>query len=118
MRVARKLEALHVAVRMSWVLGYACSLGLLALGCERKAPGPEECTQFAEEFVGVARSDPRATLANQADINEVTQLCLTVPYDRALIACAQSTGRARACFDVYKQRTRSVTTLAPPEPAP
>jgi hypothetical protein len=86
------------------------SIGLLALfstvsGCQRKAPGPDECLQFAEAFVGMARDDERSTLRVEAEIDEVVQLCLTVPYDRELIACAQS-GRARRCFDAYKLRTR------------
>ena len=76
------------------------------VACERKAPGPEECAWFAEAFVGTARDDEHTTLREQAAIDDVTQLCLTTPYDRELIACSQSTKRARACFDAYKVRTR------------
>jgi hypothetical protein len=107
MRVACSLSSPSVVVRASRVL---VGLGLLSLtlaGCERKAPGPVECSEFAEEFVQHARDDARTTPSQEADIDTVTQLCLTVPYDRELIACAQSTHRARACFDVYKQRVRS-----------
>ena len=76
-----------------------------ALGCERKAPGPEECQRFAEAAVGMTRDDERATLHIQAAIDEETQTCLTRPYDRALIACVESTGRARPCLELYKRRT-------------
>ena len=59
------------------------------LGERQGAPGPDECALFAEEFVGMARDDERVTLRLQAEIDEVTHLCLTSPYDRQLIACAQ-----------------------------
>jgi hypothetical protein len=81
-------------------------MGLAVLGCERKAPGPIECAAYAQAFVRVPGDDERLTLALESKIDDVTQLCLTTPYDRQLIACAQSTGRARDCFDAYKRRTR------------
>jgi len=79
---------------------------LLAAGCERKAPGPAECAEYAQAFVGVARDDETTTPHQQAAIDDVTQLCLTTPFDRELIACAQTTHRPRACFDAYKLRVR------------
>jgi hypothetical protein len=78
------------------------------LGCERKAPGPAECQRFAEAAVGMARDDERVTLHIQAAIDEETQTCLTRPYDRALIACVESTGRAHPCLELYKRRTGQV----------
>jgi hypothetical protein len=106
MRVARTLSPTSVAVRLSRALVSLGLLSLILIGCERKAPGPAECAEFAEEFVQHARDDARTTPSQEADIDTITQLCLTVPYDRELIGCAQSTHRARACFDVYKRRTR------------
>ena len=116
MRATGTHSARSASHRVGSALSAACLLAACLLGCERKAPGPVECSQFAESFVGVARNDERASLAAQSAIDEVTQLCLTVPYDRTLIACAQATGRARACFDAYKQRTRSTTTTPPRMP--
>jgi hypothetical protein len=78
---------------------------LALLGCQRKAPGPDECQRFAETAVGIRRDDDRATLHDQAAIDEETQTCLTRPYDRALIACVESTRRARPCLELYKRRT-------------
>ena len=80
-------------------------VGLALLSCERKAPGPEECLRFAETVVGISRDDPRITERLQASIDEETRTCLTRPYDRALIACVQSTGRAHSCIEAYKRRT-------------
>jgi hypothetical protein len=82
------------------------ALSSLAVGCERKAPGPVECAEYAEAFVGVARDDEATTPHQQAAIDDVTQLCLTTPFDRELITCAQTTRRPRACFDAYKLRVR------------
>jgi len=79
---------------------------LLSAGCERKAPGPVECAEYAQAFVGVARDDETTTPHQQAAIDDVTQLCLTTPFDRELITCAQATRRPRACFDAYKLRVR------------
>lgn len=106
MRVAhtRKLPMTLKQVRRA-LLGLVFVSSSL-VGCERKAPGPAECAWFAEAFIGMARDDEHATFREQAAIDDVTQLCLTTPYDRELIACSQSTKRARACFDAYKVRIR------------
>jgi hypothetical protein len=106
MRGARTLTGGRVAARARRASAALAFAGLTLLGCDRKAPGPTECTEFAEAFLGYSRSDEHVTFREQAEIDEVTQLCLTAPYDRNLIACARSTHRARACFDVYKERTR------------
>jgi hypothetical protein len=106
MREARTLTSGRIATRVGQASIGLAFAGLGLLGCDRKAPGPTECTEFAEAFLGYSRNDERITLREQAEIDEVTQLCLTVPYDRDLIACSRSTHRARACFDLYKQRTR------------
>jgi hypothetical protein len=85
----------------------SCCVILAPLGCERKAPGPAECADYAQAFVRDPDDDVRLSLELESKIDAVTQLCLTTPYDRELIACSRSTGRARACFDAYKRRTRS-----------
>jgi hypothetical protein len=105
MRAARSHRWLRFATRPRRAF---VALGLvgLVLGCERKAPGPFECAAYAQAFVRDPGDDERLTLELESKIDAVTQLCLTTPYDRQLIACAQSTGRARDCFDAYKRRTR------------
>jgi hypothetical protein len=92
----------------------ALALSLELCGCERKAPGPEECQHLAEIAVGIARDDPRITLRLEAQIDEETQTCLTRPYDRALITCVESTRRARPCLDEYKRRTGQAREPAAP----
>jgi hypothetical protein len=106
MRVARTLSTRTIATRgRRAFIGLSFSASIL-FGCDRKAPGPVECSEFAEAFVGYSREDEHTTPREQAELDDMTHLCLTVPFDRALIACARNTRQPRACFDLYKQRTR------------
>jgi hypothetical protein len=108
MRVARTLSSPTSATRGRRAFIGLTFSALVLLGCDRKAPGPVECSEFAEAFVGYSREDEHTTPRGQAELDDMTHLCLTVPFDRALIACARSTHQPRACFDLYKQRTRQV----------
>jgi hypothetical protein len=79
------------------------SLVLLATACERKAPGPDECIAFAVQAVGGGQALlRRAELRDQVD--ELTQRCLTTPYDRRLLSCMQTTGNLRACVAQFERR--------------
>jgi hypothetical protein len=106
MRSARKLRSPRIGKPLARTLAGLVCAGASLLGCDRKAPGPAECLAYAEAFVGISREDERINPDLESKIDAVTQLCLTTPYDRALIACAQSTQRARDCFDAYKRRIR------------
>jgi hypothetical protein len=79
-------------------------LGVSALACKRKAPGPEECARFAEAVVGVGRY---ITPVMAAQIETQTQECLTRPYDRELLDCVLVTRQARACLAAFRARTAS-----------
>lgn len=80
-------------------------LGTATLGCQRKAPGPEECARFAETVVGVGRY---ITPVMAAQIEAQTRECLTRPYDRELLDCVILTRQARGCLAAF--RARSATT--------
>ncbi|HEX3777612.1 MAG TPA: hypothetical protein VHV51_24250 [Polyangiaceae bacterium] len=101
MRAARTFMRAPRIARASFAL---FSIALF-VGCERKAPGPDECQHLAEIAVGIARDDPRITAQLEAQIDTEIQTCLTRPYDRELIACVETTRRARACLAEYKRRT-------------
>jgi hypothetical protein len=75
------------------------------LGCERKAPGPEECARFAEMAEQLGGSGPFMTPQIQAEIDELTRQCLTKPYDRALLACVEQTRQTRGCLESFRMRT-------------
>jgi hypothetical protein len=87
-----------------------CSIVLISgalafASCQRKAPGPSECHEFALRATGVrsgalVRADPRLRLV----VEELTLRCLTTPYDRELVACAQGPGDLRGCFAAFQTR--------------
>jgi len=86
----------------------AVGLSLLAAattGCQRKAPGPEECAQFAEAVVGAGRY---VTPVIAAQIERQTQECLTRPYDRELLQCVLLTRQAEACLRSFQFRKNSI----------
>ncbi len=74
--------------------------------CNRVAPGPAECSAFAQAFVGQSREAESASPVELGVIEKMTNLCLTTPFDRQLISCAQRSGQARACYNAYVQRVR------------
>ena len=75
------------------------------LGCERQAPGPDECARFAETVAGARRDSPFLTAEMQATIDVATRECLTEPYDHALLNCVIVTRQTRACLDAFRRRT-------------
>lgn len=85
-------------------------VALLTLACQRKAPGPEECRAFAYRAVGVTRAEQLRRPDVRDSVNELTQNCLTTPFDRELLQCVQLTGRLRACklsFDARRNAGNS-----------
>jgi hypothetical protein len=80
-------------------------LGAALCGCERKAPGPEECERFAEIVARMSTDSPLLTLELQAQIDEETRQCLTKPYDRELLACVETTHQAHGCLASFRQRS-------------
>jgi hypothetical protein len=76
----------------------------LALGCRRKAPGPEECIAFAELALGARNPAALALDSVQANVDELTTECLLTPYDRELIACVEQTGALRSCQRAFARR--------------
>ena len=92
----------------SVLLGRAFGLALAGsalLGCERKAPGPEECQRFAEMAVQMSTESPLLTPEVQAQIDEETRQCLTKPYARELLACVERTHQAHACLASFRWRS-------------
>ena len=85
-------------------LALAALLGVSLLGCERRAPGPEECAQFAQAAAGVSRDSPFLTPELLAKIDAATRECLTEPYDRALLNCVLVTRQTRVCLDDFRRR--------------
>jgi hypothetical protein len=84
----------------------------LAVACQRKAPGPDECHDLAVRWVGAVRGGlgaghrgRRARSAGDDDaVLERTTKCLTTPYDRALVECVRSSGAIVQCYEAFEAR--------------
>lgn len=89
------------------VVGLALLVTSVVLfGCERKAPGPAECLQFAYHVHGVTNGKDVRLARVRADVDELTRECLVTPYDREYLRCIQASGRVRLCQAAFATRRR------------
>lgn len=83
-------------------------LFLLATGCARKLPGPAECRAIALASIGVEPATPARALAAHvrlaAQAEEITQRCLTTPWDYQLLNCLGTGGSSRLCLTRFEAR--------------
>ena len=80
-------------------------IGLFTLlGCQRKAPGPEECQTFALAALGASRIQELAIVGAGEKYQELVRQCLTTPFDRKLVQCVQLSGRTRSCVQAFERR--------------
>ena len=96
---------------MKRVFAFALLL-VLAAGCTRKAPGPEECRTFALKMFGFRSEEDLevgspVSRALRPEVDGLTRECLVMPYDRELLRCALETGGARACRLAFDRRRSS-----------
>lgn len=82
--------------------------GLLALfalsGCQRKAPGPEACRDFALRAYGLRSEDDIRTEGTLDEVDELTTECLVTPYDRELLACIERGEATAHCLSQFSRR--------------
>ncbi|MEO6602351.1 MAG: hypothetical protein ABIQ16_20890 [Polyangiaceae bacterium] len=107
--LARTPRGFVRAVLALLVLSLACASWL---GCERKAPDPEECARFAATVVTQNAPVAVLTLEMRAQIEAETRNCLTRPYDRELLDCVLVTNRGRVCLDMFRRRSGRIVTPA------
>lgn len=86
---------------------FFCIFAALGLGCQRKAPGPDECVAFAYRAVGVVHSAQLRQAAVRERIDDLTTRCLTTPFDRELLKCVELSERPRACLLAFEARRRA-----------
>jgi len=86
-----------------WLLGAAL---IAVAGCARKAPGPDECRGMALGAVGMTEEQLRRFPELQQAAAELTNDCLTMPFDRKLIDCVSSGRDYRVCFLEFQLRQR------------
>lgn len=87
------------------VAGQALITSFVLLGCEREAPGPEECVAFAEAWLKARR--PANMLAADHAFDELVRHCLTAPYDRELVSCVVSGAHPERCRVDYARRVEA-----------
>jgi hypothetical protein len=75
---------------------------LWTAGCQRQAPGPDECVAFAEAWMRRHRAPTR--LDADAAFDELVRTCLTDPYDRELVACVVGGDDQERCRVAYMRR--------------
>jgi hypothetical protein len=99
----------NVAVR--WLNLYAgifvVALASLA-GCERSAPGPAACGELAKRWValGVRNTPVVSSAAVASSVDEIARLCVTTPFDREVIRCAEAGGGPTRCLQAFEDRRR------------
>jgi len=80
------------------------ALGLFSLACERKAPSPEECLDYA--MLGLHINDQRLLAVPEVKdkIDEVVVRCLTTPFDKELIKCMKVRHASSSCLLEFQDR--------------
>jgi hypothetical protein len=93
--------------RMVGMAGQAIvALGIFS-GCERQAPGPSECVEFARAWFRAHRAELGQGMGADDAFDELVRRCLTEPYDRELVTCVV-TGQAQdRCRVDYARRAES-----------
>lgn len=80
----------------------------LVSGCARQLPGPQECRAFALASLGLDPQVPATLLARDprlaARAEDLTQTCLTRPWDYQLLGCLQHGGGQQRCLMSFEQR--------------
>jgi hypothetical protein len=76
-------------------------------GCQRKAPGPDECVSFARASYGL-RPTGKLRPAEKQKVDELIRECLLTPFDRELVQCTLEGGSPRACMRAFARRHDSL----------
>jgi hypothetical protein len=94
---------------MCFLRGLACVAWLAAAGCERKAPGPDECRTFAYRTLHIPPGSERTDARLRLRLDEQTRTCLVTPYDRQLLRCVERGVPQSVCkreFDARSARRK------------
>ena len=81
------------------------TLLILAPGCERKAPSPDECLDYAMSILRF--NDQRLLVAEDKDrVDSLVVKCLTTPFDKELLACTKRRRGSSSCLLEFGERER------------
>ncbi len=92
------------------VAGQALLVWIAVCGCEREAPGPQECVPFADAWFRSRRVPNSTRLAAEKAHAELVRHCLTEPYDRELVACVVGGQPQERCRIDYARRVEARRT--------
>jgi len=92
---------------------YARALALLVcgpvltglIGCQREAPGPDECVAFAKVWVQRRQVEAQRYRVAADPFDELVRDCLTKPYDRVLVECVINGKAPERCRMEFARRT-------------
>ena len=76
----------------------------LTVACERKAPSPDECLDYAMLTLHVNDQRLLAVAEVKDQVDSVVIKCLTTPYDKELIACTKRRSGSSSCFLEFRDR--------------
>lgn len=72
--------------------------------CERKAPSPEECLEFAMRGLRINDQRLLAVPAFKDKVDALVVKCLTTPYDKELIRCIKARAAVQSCMLEFDAR--------------
>jgi hypothetical protein len=81
------------------------SLLFLLIGCESQLPGPIECEVMAYNVLGREPREAEHSPKLKRVADRLIQGCLTIPFDRTALACAQSGHPFLGCAEALTQRS-------------
>ena len=95
------------------LLGPLLGALLVAGGCQRKAPGPLECREFALHAYGLRSEEDIRREETLDQVDDLTTECLVTPYDRELLACVEQGGATGRCLGQFSARRTGALGPAP-----
>ena len=96
-----------------WQVALALAGCAFAPACQRKAPGPEECREFAYHAAGVRTQADLLVPGALKRVDDLTTECLLTPFDRELLACVEQGLSTRLCLHDFDLRHPTSTPATP-----
>ena len=80
------------------------TLLLFAPACERKAPSPNECLDYAMLTLHINDQRLLAVAEVKDRVDSIVVKCLTTPFDKELIACTKRRAGSSSCLLEFRDR--------------
>jgi hypothetical protein len=83
---------------MRWYVSACAAALLFGTGCQRRAPGPDECVKFAEMTFGHSFESLIDYADEKSAFDKLVNTCLTAPFNRQVFVCADESRAPMACL--------------------